>query len=149
MDCHLLSFMIHHRTTVSRLGASQSTWQLTKRERRSLKRLIQRQDIIIKPADEGSGTFVMGMDWYENECLRQLNSTPFYEKMDNGNSQLTHECVEKYISRSQFDKMSNDESAKYLKENSSKPRRFYINPKIHKQGHSFVLSNSNPSEPIS
>ena len=84
--------MTHHRTTVSRREASQSTWQLTKRERRVLKRLIQRQDIIIKPADEGSGTAVMGMDWYENKCLRQLNCTPFYEKMDNDNSQLIHEC---------------------------------------------------------
>ena len=31
--------------------------------------------------------------------------------------------------------MINDESAKYLKENSTKPGRFYIIPKIHKQGH--------------
>ena len=48
--------------------------------------------------------------------------------------------------------MINDESAKYLKENSSKPGRFYIIPKTHKQGHpgsSFVFSNSNPSEHIS
>ena len=42
---------------------------LTKRERRALKRLIRREDIIIKPADKGSGTVVMDMDWYENECL--------------------------------------------------------------------------------
>ena len=46
---------------------------LTKRERRALKRLIRREDIIIKPADKGSGTVVMDMDCYENECLRQLN----------------------------------------------------------------------------
>ena len=55
---------------------------LTKRERRALKRLIRREDIIIKPADKGSGTTVMDMDCYENECLRQLNDTEFYEKID-------------------------------------------------------------------
>ena len=31
--------------------------------------------------------------------------------------------------------MSNDESAKYLNDNSPKPGRFYIIPKIHKLGH--------------
>ena len=45
---------------------------LTKRERRALKRLIRRE---YKPADKGSGTVVMDMAWYENECLRQLNDT--------------------------------------------------------------------------
>lgn len=35
---------------------------LAKRERRALKRLIRRQDIIIKPVDKGWGTGVMDMD---------------------------------------------------------------------------------------
>ena len=48
--------------------------------------------------------------------------------------------VKKYISRLQFDHMIDDESAKYLKENSPKPGRFYTIPKIHKQG--------NPGRPI-
>ena len=91
---------------------------LTKRERRALNRLIRRQDIIIKPADKGSGIVVMDMDWYENECLRQLNDTQFYEKMDKDISPLTYECVKKYISRLQFDHMIDGESAKYLKGNS-------------------------------
>ena len=63
---------------------------LTKRERRALKRLIRREDIIIKPADKGSGTVVMDMDWYENECLRQLNDIQFYEKIDNNTCQKIH-----------------------------------------------------------
>ena len=56
---------------------------LTKRERsrRALKPLIRREDIIIRPADKSSGTIVMDMDWYENECLRQLNDIQFYEKL--------------------------------------------------------------------
>ena len=125
---------------------------LTKRERRALKRLIRREDIIIKPADKGSGTVVMDMDWYENECLRQLNDTQFYEKIDNDISPLTHECVKRYISGLQVDKIIDDETAKYLKENSPKPGRFYTIPKLHKQGHPgrpIVSSNSHPTERIS
>ena len=88
--------------------------------------------------------------WYENECLRQLNDIQFYEKIDT--SPLTHECVKKYISGLQFDEMIDGETAKYLKENSPKPGRFYTIPKIHKQGHPgrpIVSSNSHPTERIS
>ena len=77
---------------------------LTKRERRALKRLIRREDIIIKPADKGSGTVVMDIGCYENECLRQLNDTEFYQKIDKDITPLTHECVKRYISGLQFDK---------------------------------------------
>ena len=48
--------------------------------------------------------------------------------------------------------MIDDETAKYLKENSPKPGRFYTIPKIHKQGHPgrpTVSSNSHPTERIS
>ena len=48
--------------------------------------------------------------------------------------------------------MIDDETAKYLKENSSKPGRFYTIPKIYKQGHPgrpMVSNNSHPIERIS
>ena len=57
---------------------------------------------------------------------------------------LNKTCVKKYISGLQFDEMIDDETAKYLKENSPKPG--------HKQGHPgrpIVSSNSHPTEPIS
>ena len=78
--------------------------------------------------------------------------TQFCEKIDKGITPLTHGCVKRYISGLQFDKMINDETAKYLKENSPKPGRFYTIPKIHKQGHPgrpIVSSNSHPTERIS
>ena len=94
----------------------------------------------------------MDKDWYENECLRQLNDRQFYKKMDKDITRLTHECVKRYISGLQFDKMIDDKTAKYLKENSPKPGRFYTIPKLHKQGHPgrpIVSSNSHPAERIS
>ena len=51
-----------------------------------------------------------------------------------------------------FDHVIDDESAKYLKENSPKPGRFYTIPKMHKQGNPgrpIVSSNSHPTERIS
>ena len=37
--------------------------------------LKQRQEIIIKPADKGSGTVVMEKTWYIDECNRRLTET--------------------------------------------------------------------------
>ena len=94
----------------------------------------------------------MDMDWYENECLRQLNDIQFYGKIDNDTSPLTHECVKKYIFGLQFDEMIDDETATCLKENYPKPGRFHTIPKIHKHGHPgrpIVSSNSHPTERIS
>ena len=53
---------------------------LPKEEREAIKKLQNRVDIIIKPADKGSGTVVMDYDWYINECSRQLNDNKYYQK---------------------------------------------------------------------
>ena len=48
---------------------------LSKEERKALTKLRKRSDIVIKPADKGSGTVVMDYSWYVTECHRQLNDT--------------------------------------------------------------------------
>ena len=53
---------------------------LTRRDRQSLK-LRQRTDIVIKPADKGSGTVVMNRQNYLDECYRQLNDPSFYKRV--------------------------------------------------------------------
>ena len=53
---------------------------LSKQERVANKKLQKRVDIVIKPADNGSGTVIMGYNWYVDECLRQLNDNRYYQK---------------------------------------------------------------------
>lgn len=55
---------------------------LTATERQAIRQLKQRQDIIIKPADKGSGTVVMDKTGYIDECNRQLTDTKFYQRLD-------------------------------------------------------------------
>ena len=59
----------HDILTVNR---NHITGNLTKDERQALRNLKRRQDIIIKPADKGSGTVFMDKSWYIDECNRQL-----------------------------------------------------------------------------
>ena len=47
---------------------------LTMTERQAISQLKQRQDIIVKPADKGSGTVVMDKTWYIDECLQILQT---------------------------------------------------------------------------
>lgn len=54
---------------------------LTRRERQALKKLQRPTDVIIKPADKGSGTVVMDRQNYLDECYRQLNNQHFYNKV--------------------------------------------------------------------
>ena len=39
-------------------------------------------DIVIKPADKGSGTVVMSRQNYLDECYRQLNDPSFYKRVN-------------------------------------------------------------------
>ena len=70
---------------------------LTTRQRHAHKQLRRRTDITIKAADNGSGTVIMDRDWYINECLRQLNDTKFYRRLDTDTTSDIQTHVEVYI----------------------------------------------------
>ena len=55
---------------------------LPKDQRRALRLLKQRHDIVIKSANKGSATVIMDRKWYLDECCRQLNNPTFYEQRD-------------------------------------------------------------------
>ena len=41
---------------------------LSRKERKALTTLRKRTDIVMKPADKGSGTVIVDHSWYVNEC---------------------------------------------------------------------------------
>ena len=125
---------------------------LTTRERHASKVLSRRTDIVIKSADKGSGTVVMDRDWYINECLRQLNDTKFYKLLDNDITTDIQNRILIYTERMNRDDIINEGTKRFLIQTDSKPGRFYILPKVHKQGNPgrpVVSSNSHPTERIS
>jgi len=105
--------------------------------------LSRRNDIVIKSADKGSGTVVMDREWYINGFIRQLNDAKFYKRLDNDITTDIQKVkrILKYTERMNRDKIIKEETKRYLIQTDSKPRRFYILPKVHKQG--------NPGRPIS
>jgi len=125
---------------------------LTTREKDALKQPRQRTDIIIKAADKGAGTVIMDRDWYINECLRQLNDTKFCRRLDTDITSDILTRVQFYIKRLHKDGVIDDKTKKSLIQADPKPGRFYILPKIHKQGNPgrpIVSSNGHPTKRIS
>ena len=116
------------------------TDNLTKDERQALRNLKKRQDIIIKPADKGSGTVVMDKSWYIDECNRQLNDAKFYRQLDRDITDTIQQRATVYIERMFNNGYIDEKTKKYLAQTNVKPGRFYILPKIHKTG--------NPGHPI-
>ena len=94
---------------------------LTTRERHALKQLHRRTDIIIKAADKGSGTVVMDRDWYINECLRQLNDTKFYRRLDTDITSDIQTRVEFYIKRLHTDGFIDYKTKQFLIQTDPKP----------------------------
>jgi len=104
---------------------------LPKPERRAIKQLQKRVDIVIKPADKGSGTVIMDRDWYINECLRQLNDNKYYERQAKDLTNRIQDRIIEYTTRLFNEKLIDENTYKCLTSNPN-PRagRFYILPKI-------------------
>ena len=58
---------------------------------------MSRTDITIKPADKGSATVVMDIEWYLRECYRQLENTNFYEKTNEDRTPKVCKQVKRYV----------------------------------------------------
>ena len=111
----------HDILTVNR---NHITDNLTKDERQTLRDLKKRQDIIIKPADKGSGTVVMDKSWYIDECNRQLNDAKFYRQLDGDITDTIQQRVTVYIERMFNDGYIDEKTKKYLVQTNVKPGRF-------------------------
>ena len=57
----------------------------------------KRSDIVIKPAEKGSGTAIMDYSWYINECYSQLNDPNYYQKQSTNLTSKIQERVKEYL----------------------------------------------------
>ena len=126
---------------------------LSRKERKALSTLRKRTDIVIKPADKGSGTVIMDPSWYVNDCDRQLNDTKYIQRQSSDLTNKVQERVMEYPTRLYKDNLIDYETLKYLSCISEpKAGRFYILPKIYKRGNPgrpIISCNGHPTERIS
>ena len=74
-------------------------------KREALQTLINRTDIVFKPADKGKTTVILNTDDHKKECYHQLIDSEFYKKLQ---KDTTHHSKER-IKRRLKDMMIDDD----------------------------------------
>ena len=113
---------------------------LTKNKRTSMKELSEREYIIITKADKGGAVVIADVKDYIKEAERQLNNTENYRKRQEDPIATNMKLVNDTIERFKKQKLINEKVAEGLKRNDPKTAKFYLRPKILKEG--------NPGRPV-
>ena len=104
---------------------------LTKEERRALRSLMTRTDIVIKKADKGSAMVIMSREDYINKVRSHLDNRGHYLKLDDDPTQRVSleikEALIKMVNRFSIP----EELIRILLPDETWVSRFYILPKIH------------------
>src|SRR3984885_9104393 len=134
IDC-----FIHQGEALLPLQSTSNPLNLKCEEICALKSLRSRSDIVIKPADKGGAVVVWRKDLYLQEGMRQLLNPLHYVPM-NGDPTVQYQSTVVSTIENLCDTGELPEEAKRLVVETSRCSRFYLLPKIHKQG--------NPGRPI-
>ena len=127
---------------------------LTTLELDSLDKLSKNNEIVIKPADKGSAIVILNKCDYIYEANQQLSNRQFYSPV---NHDLSHDHtteINSFLTQMHTKSEISDKCLKYLCEQHTKPGRFYLLPKIHKNklpppGRPIISAIGSPTEKIS
>jgi len=130
------------------------TRNISNQEMLAIQSLNSNRNIIIKPADKGSGIVVMNTCDYIFEANRQLSDNEFYRPADSSDLERATNQVENLITAMRREKEIDQKCSDYLWPDSPAPGRFYMLPKIHKgklppPGRPIISAIGSPTEKIS
>jgi len=123
---------------------------IDREETLALKSLKNNDNIVIKSADKGGAIVIMDKDAYIREGNRQLQDPKYYRKLEEPiypknatkiNAILEDLLHRRIIEKKQFDYLRADAE-------TSRPRLFYLLPKIHKDKKSWPQLNQPSGRPI-
>ncbi len=120
---------------------------LSSAERDELSRLSSSEHFVVSPVDKGSGWMIVPRQHYEAEAFRQLCDTNFYQSLDKSSDFYVSKRLKVLLShlhKSGF--LSTREERALQPPMSSRPRNFYLLPKLHKK--SWHYSSMPPGRPI-
>ena len=95
-----------------------------------LSRKIQRNEIVIKPADKGSIIVVMSPEFYWDMCLKHLDNPVFYRKVPTDPSNIVLGRISEFATK--FKDRLTEKEFTVLTASTYKLSNFYMLPKLHK-----------------
>ena len=110
------------------------------------------KDIIIKPADKGSGVVVMDRQQYVDEAMRQLTNRTNYETLDSDPTGNFCKEIQETLDDMRDNNHLSKKAHKFLSPTNCVTTRFYLLPKVHKPGNlgrHIISSNGSPTKHIS
>ena len=126
---------------------------MTSKERKSLRELKKDKNIIIKPADKGSGTVIWQKDKYIKKAERKL-AQKCYQKLEQNRLTETIELLERALNNLKAMNSISDQNYKAMLQTDARLATFYMLTKIHKNltnspGRPIMSGNGHPTEWIS
>ena len=104
------------------------------KEKEALRELRDNDKITIKPADKGGAVVVMDSTDSIGECTRQLNNTTFYRILTSDLTISYNKKIQEAVDKGIEEKEISSEIDKALVVPHPTPGKFYILPKVHKEG---------------
>ena len=129
----LVSFMTANTAALNDLPILRSKLKnLAFEECQAFHDLSNNRNIVIKPADKGSGVVIMYTQDYTFEAFRQLSDTSFYQSLDSNITLAISYDISKTLLNMRANKEIGKKCLSYLLPKNPRPGRFYLLPKIHK-----------------
>ena len=105
---------------------------LTKEENSAFHELLHNEDIIIRPADKGSGIVVIDKEEYIESLEKEMEQSSAYERTDNDRTEEAHKKVKKLVNKMNRDGLVSDDLKNYLTPKYVQRGKLKGNPKLHK-----------------
>ena len=105
---------------------------LTKEENSAFHELLHNDDIIIRPADKGSGIVVIDKEEYIESLEKEMEQSSAYERTDNDRTEEAHKKVKKLVNKMNRDGLVSDDLKNYLTPKYVQRGKLKGNPKLHK-----------------
>ena len=131
------------------------SFNVTKEEKTAFFELLNNPDIVIRPADKGSGIVVVDMNEYISELLTEMDRSDIYERTKQKQTEDSYKEIKKK-KKNQVDKIHKEwvitkEMKQYLMPKYANAGKLKGNPKIHKKDipyKTIVSGISTPTETI-
>ena len=107
---------------------------ITKKEKKAIIELSNRNDLIITKADKGGATVILDVQDYIREAQRQLDDENFYKKLNTNLTEIYNMKINQIIDNFVRQKAIDEKMGKMLKTQQPKTSHLYLLPKIHKEG---------------